>query len=145
MGKTPRYILLPKMPYSIKSVIPDAKIIFSLRDPVRRAFSHYQMLTRKGGSFPDLSSKEKYKFVTERGLSSEDCVAQALQKSGVVTVAETDKGMNNHTDEDFNEVEENVKEGRDAGTFFIIMILIAHLSMILTLTFIPYHSLIQVL
>jgi len=118
MEKTPSYIMTPKVPYTIKSIVPDAKIIFSLRDPVRRAYSHYQMLTRKG-SFPDLPSIAQYRFVSDRNLSFEECVTldiEALQKSGVVAVDVAGSAMN-HLDEDTNnEVEENVKVEKDAGS-----------------------------
>jgi len=43
MEKTPIYIYDLKAAYRIKSVLPKAKIIALLRDPVERAYSHYKM------------------------------------------------------------------------------------------------------
>eukprot|EP00588_Corethron_pennatum_P009619 CAMPEP_0194271194 /NCGR_PEP_ID=MMETSP0169-20130528/5036_1 /TAXON_ID=218684 /ORGANISM="Corethron pennatum, Strain L29A3" /LENGTH=319 /DNA_ID=CAMNT_0039013487 /DNA_START=684 /DNA_END=1640 /DNA_ORIENTATION=+ len=43
MEKTPLYIFDLKAAYRIKSVLPKAKIIALLRDPVERAYSHYKM------------------------------------------------------------------------------------------------------
>ncbi|MBK9639488.1 MAG: sulfotransferase domain-containing protein [Bacteroidetes bacterium] len=37
------YLFYPMVPERIKNFSPDAKIIISLRNPVQRAFSHYQM------------------------------------------------------------------------------------------------------
>ncbi|GAH49419.1 unnamed protein product, partial [marine sediment metagenome] len=37
------YLYFPSAPYKIEKVVPDAKIIILLRDPVSRAFSHYLM------------------------------------------------------------------------------------------------------
>ena len=44
--KTPVYIAEPLVPKRIKTVVPDAKIIISLRDPVERAYSQYKMMNR---------------------------------------------------------------------------------------------------
>jgi len=44
MEKTPCYMFNPKIVHEIKSIIPSAKIIIMLRDPVERAYSHYKML-----------------------------------------------------------------------------------------------------
>jgi hypothetical protein len=38
---SPFYMLNPDIPRQIHQLIPDARIIFILRDPVRRAYSHY--------------------------------------------------------------------------------------------------------
>lgn len=38
---TPSYIRCPNGPKRIHETVPDAKILFSLRNPVERAFSHY--------------------------------------------------------------------------------------------------------
>jgi len=45
---SPQYMSSPVIPSRIKSANPDAKIIAILRNPVRRAFSHYRMAVRRG-------------------------------------------------------------------------------------------------
>ncbi len=45
---SPSYLCDPLAPARIRSTVPDAKIIISLRDPVDRAHSHYQMEYRAG-------------------------------------------------------------------------------------------------
>ena len=45
---SPTYLWDPKTPKLIHEIIPDAKIIISLRDPVERTFSHYLMYFRNG-------------------------------------------------------------------------------------------------
>lgn len=42
--KTPVYVAHPHVPKRIKTVVPDAKIIISLRDPLERAYSQYKMI-----------------------------------------------------------------------------------------------------
>ena len=51
--KTPAYFKMEKLWVTIKETLPDAKIILSLRDPVGRALSHWNMMNRKGAtSYP---------------------------------------------------------------------------------------------
>lgn len=45
---SPQYMSNPEIPARIKAVNPDAKIIAVLRNPVKRAFSHYRMAVRRG-------------------------------------------------------------------------------------------------
>jgi hypothetical protein len=47
---TPRYMLLPEVPGRIRKALgPGVKFVFLLRDPARRAYSHYWMHRGKGG------------------------------------------------------------------------------------------------
>ena len=46
---TPRYLFDPATPGKIKELLPDVKLIVILRNPVDRAYSHYQHLLRKYG------------------------------------------------------------------------------------------------
>jgi len=46
--KSPSYIYTPQVAERIQEVLPDIKLIFILRDPVKRAYSHYWMNVRKG-------------------------------------------------------------------------------------------------
>ena len=57
---TPSYLWDPQTPKLIHSVVPDAKIIMILRDPVERAFSHYLLTFGFGmeqSSFSDAIQK----------------------------------------------------------------------------------------
>ena len=45
---TPTYLALPECALSIKEHCPDAKILISLRNPMDRAFSYYEMSMSKG-------------------------------------------------------------------------------------------------
>jgi len=46
--KTPRYIRFPEVAQCIKKNFPDIKMIFLLRNPVDRAYSHYWHMRRQG-------------------------------------------------------------------------------------------------
>jgi hypothetical protein len=45
---TPYYMFHPAVPERVASTLPDVKLIALLRDPVDRAYSHYQLVCRKG-------------------------------------------------------------------------------------------------
>jgi len=45
---SPQYLLDPQTPKLIHQIVPQAKILISLRDPVERFFSHYLMQIRTG-------------------------------------------------------------------------------------------------
>ncbi len=61
------YLFYPTVPVKIKKMIPEAKIIILLRDPVKRAFSHYLMDKRLGYvklPFEDIVFKKiSHKFI----------------------------------------------------------------------------------
>ena len=44
---SPFYLLHPRVPQRVQSLLPDAKLLVVLRNPVDRAFSHYQHNLRK--------------------------------------------------------------------------------------------------
>ncbi len=46
--KTPAYLALPDGPDRVAADLPDVRLVVSLRDPVRRAYSHWSMNTRTG-------------------------------------------------------------------------------------------------
>jgi hypothetical protein len=54
--KSPAYLINPEAPHRIKELIPDVRLIAVLRNPVDRAFSHYQHQVRLGHE--DLSFAE---------------------------------------------------------------------------------------
>jgi hypothetical protein len=45
---SPSYMIHPAVPERIRTVNPDARVVFILRDPVARAYSHYQHNRRAG-------------------------------------------------------------------------------------------------
>ena len=51
---TPQYMMHPECFGSIKRALPGVKIIVTLRDPVRRLVSHFDMATRLGATFVPL-------------------------------------------------------------------------------------------
>ena len=66
---TPYYIFHPLVPERVAATIPDVRLIAILRDPVERAYSHFQMMRRS--SREDLSFEEALAAEPER-LASED-------------------------------------------------------------------------
>ncbi len=44
---TPQYLVHPRAPVRARRLLPDARILVLLRDPVERAWSHYRMAVRK--------------------------------------------------------------------------------------------------
>jgi len=48
IGESSLYLWYPEAPKLIHEVVPHARIIIILRDPINRAFSHYAMLLRDG-------------------------------------------------------------------------------------------------
>jgi len=45
---SPNYLFFPEVPQRIAGTLPDVKIIILLRDPVKRAYSHYNHACRRG-------------------------------------------------------------------------------------------------
>ena len=45
---TPYYMFHPAVPARVAATLPDVRLIALLRDPVERAYSHYQMMSRTG-------------------------------------------------------------------------------------------------
>jgi hypothetical protein len=61
---SPYYLAHPHAPYRIAEVLPGAKLIALLRDPVERAYSHYQHELARG--FEDLSFEDAIDREPER-------------------------------------------------------------------------------
>lgn len=55
MEATPNYLFYPKAAERMAGILPDAKFIAILRDPVKRAVSHYNYLIKLGHSMPAFS------------------------------------------------------------------------------------------
>ncbi len=66
---SPSYVFHPLVPQRIKEALPDVKLVLLLRDPVARAYSHYQGNFRKGQeelSFEEAIEKEESRLEGER-------------------------------------------------------------------------------
>ena len=58
---TPDYLFDPRAPERLKALLPNAKLVVLLRDPVDRAYSHYHHMARLGFedmTFPDAIAAE---------------------------------------------------------------------------------------
>lgn len=67
---TPSYLFLPSAPERIATISPDVRIIAILREPVARAFSHYQHEVRRGWEdlgFEDAVAAEPERLAREAG------------------------------------------------------------------------------
>lgn len=67
---TPMYLCDPDAPSRIKAHLPEVKLIFMLRNPIKRAYSHYWMAFRKGNvqqSFDEVIAGRAEKII-QRGL-----------------------------------------------------------------------------
>lgn len=54
------YMASKKAPHRIATLLPDVKLIFMLRDPVRRTYSHYWHLVRTGRAIYDFEESIRY-------------------------------------------------------------------------------------
>jgi hypothetical protein len=50
------YFVHPEAPRNVREILPDARLIFLLRDPVSRAWSDYQMLHKAGSDDADFTA-----------------------------------------------------------------------------------------
>lgn len=65
---SPYYLFEPRVPTRIRELVPDAKLVILLRDPVDRAFSHYhnnRRLGRENLSFEDAIDAEEERLAGE--------------------------------------------------------------------------------
>lgn len=72
---SPSYMIHPAVPERIRIVNPDAKVIFILRDPVARAYSHYQHNLRAGLEeldFADALAAEEGRIAADREAMERD-------------------------------------------------------------------------
>jgi hypothetical protein len=79
---SPYYIYHPEVPERVRTLVPKARFIALLRNPVDKAYSHYQMRLRRDGetlSFEDAIDREQ-----ERMGSSADPASLAWRHSSYV-------------------------------------------------------------
>jgi Sulfotransferase domain len=75
---TPYYLFDPRVPERVAAVLPDVRLVALLRDPVDRAYSHYQMMIR--------SNREHLSFeaalaVEEERLAGAEELAEGLESA----------------------------------------------------------------
>lgn len=71
--KTPSYMFHPNVPQLISTICPWSKIIFSLRDPIERAYSHFKMGFRMGNTNSFESHIEKdIEMLKQYGILADD-------------------------------------------------------------------------
>ncbi|MBW7475542.1 sulfotransferase domain-containing protein [Paenibacillus oenotherae] len=90
---SPYYLFHPQTPGRVRELLPDTKLIVLLRNPVDRAYSHYQMMVRRGLeqlSFPEalLAESARVQDEYERmaqdpGYSSTNCEHFSYLKRGL--------------------------------------------------------------
>jgi Sulfotransferase domain len=65
---TPYYLFHPAVPERVAGTLPDVRLIALLRDPIERAYSHYQLAYRKGReqlSFEDALAAESERLAED--------------------------------------------------------------------------------
>ena len=67
---TPNYLLHPLAPARVAETLPDVRLVAILRNPIERAFSHYQHALRFGAIEPHLTFEEA--LDSEQRLLSDD-------------------------------------------------------------------------
>lgn len=68
LESSPYYLFDPRVPARMAAIMPDVKLVFLLRDPVERAFSHYRKNLRDGReplSFADALAAEDERLAGE--------------------------------------------------------------------------------
>lgn len=69
---TPYYMFHPAVPARVAATVPDVRLIVLLRNPVERAYSHYQMMVRSGRE--KLSFEEAIEAEPKRLAGVEDAL-----------------------------------------------------------------------
>ncbi len=78
---TPDYLFDPRAPERLRSLLPDAKLVVLLREPVERAFSHYHHMARLGLeelSFPDAIAAEQDRLAGQLDEMKRDPLARVM-------------------------------------------------------------------
>lgn len=77
---SPYYLFHPLAPQRISTLLPDVKLIVVLRNPIDRAFSHYQMMVRKGVEtlpFEEAMEAEMQRLEEDRARLEQDNLYRA--------------------------------------------------------------------
>ena len=111
--KSPQYMYFYNAPRRIKETLPDVKLIFIIRDPVKRAYSHYWMNVLKGKEKKDFSELIRYEKrqpepcshnYISRGLYDEQIerYKEYFNENQMLIIQSTD--LRNNTQETLNRV-----------------------------------------
>ena len=65
---TPAYLRDPRVPERMANTVPDARLIALLRNPVDRAYSHYQMWARRGDEVRSFGEATRQEMAGEAGV-----------------------------------------------------------------------------
>ncbi len=77
------YLHCPEAPFAIKKYNPDAKIIILLRDPVKRALSHYRLTTRMGKKQGSLKEELENELRGKTPLSGRYLLRQSIYETAL--------------------------------------------------------------
>jgi Sulfotransferase domain len=77
---TPYYLFHPAVPARVAATIPDVRLIALLRNPVERAYSHYQLMAKTGRE--KLSFEEAIEAEPERLAGAEDALMESPATPG---------------------------------------------------------------
>ncbi|WP_240415739.1 sulfotransferase domain-containing protein [Paenibacillus periandrae] len=90
---SPYYLFHPQTPGRVREWLPEVKLIVVLRNPVDRAYSHYQMMVRRGlepMSFPEALQAERSRveeaynrMIRDPRFSSQNCSIFSYLKRGL--------------------------------------------------------------
>jgi Sulfotransferase domain len=69
---SPSYLFDPRVPERMARIVPEARLIALLRNPVDRAYSHYQMEVRRG------REARSFEVATEEEMTSAECEENAV-------------------------------------------------------------------
>src|SRR4051794_3725271 len=75
---TPYYLFHPLVPERVATTVPDVRLIVLLRDPIERAYSHYQLMVRTGRE--KLSFEKAVEVEPQRLAGAEDLLALKEQR-----------------------------------------------------------------
>jgi hypothetical protein len=85
---TPYYLFHPAVPERVAASLPDVRLVALLRDPIERAYSHYQLMVRTG--------REKHSFADAIALEEERLAARKEMGVGEAQGAHGDTGGRAH-------------------------------------------------
>jgi hypothetical protein len=80
---SPSYLFSPQVPERMARIIPDARLIALLRNPVDRAYSHYQMEVRRGREARSFEETTEEEMTSAEGQGNTVAVPHAYLRRGL--------------------------------------------------------------
>jgi hypothetical protein len=80
---TPSYLFDPRVPERMAQVVPEARLIALLRNPVDRAYSHYQMEVRRGREARSFEEATEEEMTSAEGAGNTVDVRYAYLRRGL--------------------------------------------------------------